>query len=327
MSTTASEEGSIEASIEEHLTEQAPKKRFDDETTYGEGFEMVPGGSQVVEGEYISFDDSQLLFRTNLFLGFVHLLTGGAIITFTDQNATVPLVIFMPNQDERGVAGATTSAIPEELEAFPTGWYAAGILIMAGFHHFSVATCLRFSYEFNLAQNRNPFRWFEYSLTHGLMHIMVAQLAGVISLHLLLAIFGLSFMTTILGNEQEILNLHRDRNDIDDLVQWRPFAYSWIPFWLQWGIIGHFFAQYITEGDPPGFIWAIVIISFVLDLMNPLIQYLQQRGNGYWNNFVYGELWFCFVSLVAKQGLTWINYVGTATLAGEPERWDRVPGL
>jgi|Transcript_816 hypothetical protein len=327
MSVTASDR-SIEASIEQSVTDErtaSSGKRFDDETTYGEGFEMVPG-TQVADGEYVSFDDSILLFRSNILLGVVHLFTGGAIITFTDHNASIPLFTLYADQEDRGVAGAATSVIPEELEAFPVGWYAGAALIIAGLHHISIATCFRDSFEYKISQNRNPYRWFEYSLSVGLMHVMVAQLVGILSLDLLVTIFGLSFITMILSNEQEILNLHRDRNDIDDLVQWRPYAYSWIPFLMQWGLITHHFIEYALEGDPPGFVWAIVCIIFAFDIMNPMIQFLQQRGNGNWNNFVYGELWFCFVAFIAKQSLAWINYVGTATLADDPDRWNRVPG-
>eukprot|EP00978_Attheya_sp_CCMP212_P045671 scaffold355660_cov55-Attheya_sp.AAC.2 len=70
-------------------------------------------------------------------------------------------------------------------------------------------------------------------------------------------------------------------------------------------------------GDPPGFVWAIICILFILDLSFPINQYLQQAGIGPWGKYIYGEVAFCVLFLVSKQLLAWLNFGSTVALNSE----------
>ena len=56
---------------------------------------------------------------------------------------------------------------------------------------------------------QNFFRWLEYSLSAAVMHVMIAQLAGVTEIHLLFTIFGLSSATMAYGLLMERQNGRR----------------------------------------------------------------------------------------------------------------------
>uniref|UniRef100_A0A7S2K6I9 Uncharacterized protein n=1 Tax=Leptocylindrus danicus TaxID=163516 RepID=A0A7S2K6I9_9STRA len=263
--------------------------------------------------EEITPEESSKLFKWNLGLGLFHLLTGGAILLITDTDATVPVYSFFPDPDSRGVANDWAPLAKEQFN-FPVGYLAGISILIASLDHLIVATVGRKTYESYLAGRRNPFRWIEYSLSASVMHVMVAQLSGVFDIHLLFCIFGFTMTTMIFGNLMEVLNAERD---YDEPVWWAPFLYGWIPHMYGWSIILCFFFYAVVKGDPPEFVWAIIFIIFGLDTTFPIVQILQQRGKGKWENYVHGELWFCILSLTSKQLLAWLNYGGTAALNNE----------
>jgi hypothetical protein len=262
----------------------------------------------------ISQEDSRRLFRWNLGLGVIHLVTGIVICIITDTNATVPMYSFFSDSESRGgAAGLEWVPIPKKHFDFPVGIFAGVANIIASIDHLFVSTIGRGMYERCLARNYNPFRWIEYSFSASVMHIMIAQLSGVFSLHLLFSIFGFTFVTMLYGYEQEVLNMNRKR-DSDEPVNWRPFFVGGIPHMFGWTIILCFFFQGVSTGDAPNFVWAIIFILFFLDATFPLVMLLQQRGKGRWENYIRGEVAFCILSLTSKQLLAWLNYGGAASL-------------
>lgn len=263
----------------------------------------------------ISEEDSKKLFKWNLSLGVLHLLTGIVICIITDTDATAPVYTFFPDPDTRGISD-TWAPIAKLQYNSVVGYLSAVSILIAAIDHLLVSTLLRKPYEYYLARNRNPFRWLEYAFSASFMHVMIAQLSGVFSIHLLFAIFGLTLITMSFGNDQEELNasIPRDGDGPQKPVNYRPFLVGWIPHMFGWSIILCFFFVGVSQGDPPGFVWAIIFILFILDLSFPINQYLQQAGIGPWGKYVYGEVAFCVLSLVSKQLLAWLNFGGTAAL-------------
>ena len=197
-------------------------------------------------------------------------------------------------------------------------------------------------YNQMLAQNQNLFRWLEYSLSAAVMHVMIAQLAGVTEVHLIYCLFGLSSSTMFYGWLMEKLNGQRiptfslsedgseeptqqrpyERQMIsdaypptssknDEAVDWSPFILGFIPHAFCWTVIFCYFFVGVRASSPPAFVWAIIFIVFALDLLfavNQLLQFLQVKG---WRGFGAAEFYYILLSITAKQLLAWINFGGT----------------
>eukprot|EP00301_Raphidiophrys_heterophryoidea_P000569 c10284_g1_i2.p1 GENE.c10284_g1_i2~~c10284_g1_i2.p1 ORF type:complete len:262 (+),score=52.65 c10284_g1_i2:67-852(+) len=223
----------------------------------------------------ISPDDSRKLFRWNLFLAIFHLATGIILFFITDHEATTPVNTNFPNPDTRGIPKAWNSS-PKKLWNSKIGFLSGVFLLLAGVDHLLVATIFRRSYEGYLAVNRNPFRWFEYSISAGIMHVMIAQLAGIFDIHLLFCIFGLTATTMAFGNEQEILGSEFSRSKFS----LRPFWIGFVPHMVQWLVIFCYFFYTVSKGDPPAFVWAIIFVLFILDATFAVNMLLQQNRVG-----------------------------------------------
>jgi len=244
-------------------------------------------------------------------LGLFHLGTSIILFFITDENATVPVYSNFPDPESRGIASQWHS-VPKKLWNSEIGNLSGVFLLLAAVDHLLVATVLRRMYERYLAINRNPFRWIEYSISASIMHVMIAQLAGIFDIHLLFCIFGLTMTTMLFGNEQEISSSQRP-----DAVTLRPFWIGCIPHMVQWLVIFCYFFYSVEKGDPPGFVWAIIFVLFILDSTFAINMFLQQNRISKWGNYIYGEIAFCVLSLVAKQLLAWLNYGGTASLRSD----------
>jgi hypothetical protein len=130
----------------------------------------------------ISQEDSRRLFKWNLSLGVIHLVTGILICIVTDTDATAPVYSFYSDPDTRDLEWVPN---PKKLFDFPVGILAGVANIIASIDHLFVSTIGRGLYERCLARNYNPFRWIEYSFSASVMHVLIAQLSGIFSVHLL----------------------------------------------------------------------------------------------------------------------------------------------
>lgn len=258
----------------------------------------------------VNENDSKRLRRFNLGAALLHFVSSMAIFGITDKDAASPVYTFYAN-DQRGNF-SLYGPEPELVGNAVIGYFAAVFLLLAFLDHLIVATILRKMYENQLRHSMNLIRWFEYSFSAALMHVMIAMLSGVMSLHLLLAIFGLTMATMVFGALQELMTWR---------FQGSPHKKTLLPFWLGciphmfgWCIIFSYFFDGVRRGDPPAFVWAIVPIEFIIDASFAVNMFLQQKEFGKWRNYLYGEYAFTILSFTAKSLLAWINFGGTNTL-------------
>eukprot|EP00043_Microstomoeca_roanoka_P012852 m.125041 g.125041 ORF g.125041 m.125041 type:complete len:268 (+) comp15608_c1_seq1:82-885(+) len=261
--------------------------------------------------DVVELDDaaSTKLFRWNIGTALFHLLTSCVIFGITDRQAVVP--IFTTYASSRDDAGGW-QPVPEKQSNSIIGYYSGVFLLLAAIDHFLVATLLREQYEGFLRKAQNPFRWIEYSISASVMRLEIAQLSGILDAHLLVAQFGLTMTTMLLGWIQEVQTWR---------LQGQPEKKTLLPFWVgfvphafSWGIISSYFFQAVSTGDPPDFVWAIIFILFFLDLTFAINMFLQQKEVGRWSQYLHGEFVFLILSLTAKQLLAWINYGGGQAL-------------
>eukprot|EP00045_Choanoeca_perplexa_P005664 m.47610 g.47610 ORF g.47610 m.47610 type:complete len:274 (-) comp13237_c1_seq1:477-1298(-) len=261
----------------------------------------------------LSSEASSKLFKWNIGAGCFMFITSIIIFVLSATNKqTVDLYTVYPDPDGRGNATRVWAPIPERLYEVNVGYFSAVFLLLSALDHLAVATLFRSTYEYYLKRAMNPFRWFEYSISASLMHIMIGILSGVIDIHVMLAIGFLCGTTMIFGFLQELMNSERQGEPATKTLL--PFWFGCVPHLANWGLIMSYFFYGVSEGDPPGFVWAIIFILFIVDATFAINQYWQQKEKGKFSSYLYGEMAFIILSLTAKQLLAWINYGGTNSL-------------
>jgi hypothetical protein len=244
----------------------------------------------------------------NLGAAAYHTVSAAALFALTDRHAVSPVHVDHTN-DHRGNMTLYGPAI-SEIGSAKVGYLSGVFLLLAALDHFAVATFFRSTYEAQLRRSVNYFRWIEYSVSASVMHVMIAMLAGVMSLQLLLSIAGLTVSTMMFGLVQEMLTTRRrGRPHRKSIV---PFLLGFVPHCICWTVI------YITYGysahDAPLFVHFIMGGLFTTDLMFAVNMILQQWEIGWWKSYIWGEYMFVALSFTAKSMLAWTNFGGAQSL-------------
>merc|ERR1712038_1056078 len=93
-------------------------------------------------------------------------------------------------------------------------------------------------------------------------------------------------------------------------VRWMSYWFGFISHAFGWAIVLAYFIVNAINGDAPGFVYAIVIIVFLLDLSFPIILGVQWEGKGAFRPYAVGEIAFIILSFTSKNALAWINFIG-----------------
>jgi hypothetical protein len=187
---------------------------------------------------------------------------------------------------------------------------AAFLLLAALDHGLMAAPRIHRWYERNLALERNPARWLEYSVSASLMIVLIAMLTGISDLAALLAIFGVNAAMIMFGAAMERAN--RSSRP----VIWLPYVFGCIAGAVPWIAITIQIAYSQNQtGNVPGFVFAIFVSLFVLFNSFGANMFLQYKRIGPWRNYLYGERAYLVLSLVAKSLLAWQIFF--PTLAGK----------
>jgi hypothetical protein len=230
----------------------------------------------------------------NVSLAVLH-AAQAAVILALSNSFTLPVTISFL----KGPPG--TAASTNNVYNLRIGPAVAAFLLLAALDHALVAAPrIHRWYERNLASERSPARWWEYSLSASLMVVLIAMLTGISDLSALIAIFGVNASMILFGLAMERAN--RPGRP----VIWRPFVYGclagavpWIAIAVQIG-----YSQNQT-GNVPGFVFGIFASLFVLFNSFALNMFLQYRRSGPWRSYLFGERSYLVLSLVAKSLLAW----------------------
>lgn len=247
--------------------------------------------------------DAQIkpLRKWNIVAGFVHLASMIAVLALSNNFSLPVTATYMT-----GPPGSSFSD-PTLLFNSNVSYTVALFLGLSALFHFLVATNKFFPrYAAGLKQNRNIFRWVEYSLSSSVMIYLIAQINGISDYAALLAIFGVNLSMILFGWLQEKYTQPGDG-------QWLPFIFGCIAGIIPWIII---LVQLLSPGGPsdtvvPGFVYGIVISLFVLFNCFALVQYKQYRAKGKWANYLRGEKAYIILSLIAKSLLAWQIFAAT----------------
>ena len=136
--------------------------------------------------------------RYNLIAGIFHFAQMAAVLALAND-FSLPIVA-------RYMSGppGTTFAEPITLLDTPVGLTVALFLGLSAFFHFLVASPQFFDrYSTGLTQNRNYFRWVEYSISSSVMIVLISQIVGVTDIAAIIAIFGVNASMILFGWLQE----------------------------------------------------------------------------------------------------------------------------
>ena len=177
-------------------------------------------------------------------------------------------------------------------------------------------------YKMILVDRINYVRWFEYSLSSGLMLVNIAVICRMTDLFTMLSIFTLTGITNFFGLWTEMA-----KNRSFKVV---PFTIGFIPFIVPWIIIArqnlysanYFDAQInplikLKSGKPlqvdiPLIFTITTIGLFVIYLAFPINMFLQYwvfKKDGYYK----GEIGYLLLSAISKSFLSWMIFAGTLT--------------
>ncbi len=173
----------------------------------------------------------------------------------------------------------------------------AAFFALSALAHFTVAGPRWASYQAQLQQGRNPYRWVEYSLSASIMIVLIAMLTGIDDIAALLALVGVNASMIGFGWMQE---------------RYEAPGTGLGPFWLgclagavPWLAIGIYLIGPGADQGPPGFVYGIFISLFVLFNCFAVNQWLQYKRIGKWSDYLVGERAYITLSLVAKSLLAW----------------------
>ena len=192
---------------------------------------------------------------------------------------------------------------PAGLFDVPIGPAIAVFLLLAAFDHVATATFARGTYERDLGQGINRFRWVEYSVSATLMVLLIASYSGITDITAVLAIAGANVAMILFGWLQERMNPPGRTS-----TTMMPFWFGTIAGVAPWIAI---WVNVIGAPQVPGFVYGIVIAELVFFFSFGLNQYLQYRQIGRWKHYAYGEMTYLVLSLAAKSVLAWQIYGGS----------------
>jgi len=153
-------------------------------------------------------------------------------------------------------------------------------------------------YERNLDRRTNYARWIEYSVSASIMIILIGLLVGIRDLAAVIGIFAANTAMILFG-------LLMERQQTPGRVDWSAFWFGSLIGLAPWLAI----AVYVTQPPQiPGFVWAIIVVQFLLFTSFAVNMALQYARLGRWRDYRYGEVSYIVLSLVAKSALAWLIY-------------------
>lgn len=280
---------------------------------YDEEDEPPPVTGHVIEGSSHSLATDtagvtskklKTLFWLNLAAFIFQAGSAAGIVVLIDPAKTYPFYTNYPRISGDGIPSGHDSKIAFSINV---GWLSAVFLALSALDHFLVCTVCKGLYERGLSNHHNVFRWIEYAFSASIMRIMIGVLSGINDLHTMTLQFGLTACTMIFGL---VFELENTELRLSGRVKWYIYWLGFIPHIFSWVIVLAYFFYSVGKGNPPAFVYAIIVVIFVLDLSFALILGLQWVGKKCFRPYVNGEIAFIILSFTSKNLLAWINFFG-----------------
>ena len=185
--------------------------------------------------------------------------------------AVTVLVIFaLPKYQDNGWVAAyrttATAATAEERMNYAVGiervgriplqWLLLTFAVITSVFHFMNAKM-----KTGLLGTGNPLRWLEYSMSAPIMLVIIAALAGVRTVDTLVVMAFATCVTMYFG--------HLVETSGSTTSKFMNTAAGWTLYLPVWAMIFYVFGTHVRDAkdsnaDPPGWLWSVVIVEFLL---------------------------------------------------------------
>ena len=242
------------------------------------------------------------LRKLNIIAGFLHLVQGIAVLILS-KDFTLP------------ISGSYLKFNPISQSLEPTTQFLFNLslplliaifLFICASAHFTIATIYNKRYSSQLKQGINAARWIEYSLSASVMIVGIALMVGIYDGMSLLMLFALVAIMNLLGLVMEV------HNQTTKKTNWLSFIVGCLAGLIPWVVIAFYLWLGAANGSSaPTFVYWIFVSIFIFFNCFAINMVLQYKKVGPWKNYLYGELIYIVLSLVAKSLLAWQVFAGT----------------
>jgi len=245
---------------------------------------------------------SQKLQKLNLIASFLHLTQGVAVLVLSKTfNLAISGSYLAFNPLSQKLEPTTKNLFEISLPLL-----VAAFFFLSAAAHFIIATVYCKKYNLNLKKGLNIARWVEYSISASVMIVAVALLVGIYDAMSLMMLFSLVAIMNLLGLVMEIHNQTTKKT-------------NWLSFWIgcfagivPWIVIAFYMWLGADNGSKaPDFVYWIFVSIFLFFNCFAINMYLQYKKIGLWRDYLYGELVYILLSLIAKSLLAWQVFAGT----------------
>jgi Heliorhodopsin len=233
----------------------------------------------------------------NLVLAALHFVQAATIIVLTKK-----FVIVVVSGFPEGPPGTRVPAAANLFDV-PIGPAIGIFLLLAAIDHLLTATVLRDTYERDLKQGINRFRWIEYSVSATIMIVLISFYSGITGINSVIAVVGANVGMILFGWLQERMNPPGRAS-----TTMMPFWFGTLVGITPWISIA---VNVIGSKTVPGFVYGIVISEAIFFFSFGLNQWLQYKQIGKWTDYAFGEKTYLVLSLVAKSLLAWQIFGGS----------------
>jgi hypothetical protein len=231
--------------------------------------------------------------KWNISLSILHLAQAAAVLVLTNDFA-IKILNSAP-AGPPGTEGLSTTTLFE----VRIGWVMAAFLALAGIDHLITSTFARNTYESDLRNGINRFRWAEYSISASLMVAVMSMYWGILTLSALIAVVGANIAMILFGWLQEKMNPPGRTS-----TTMMPFWFGTLAGITPWLAMTANISQIPLDQAPDG-LFLIMIVQAIFFFSFGLNQWLQYRGIGKWTSYMFGEKSYLILSLGAKSLLAW----------------------
>lgn len=231
----------------------------------------------------------------NVFVGLV-LAAEGVWMWAASSDLSLPVTASYLTADPVTLRDAT---LPEVAFRIAVGPAVAVFLLLAALDHVvTAAPGVHRWYERNLDRRTNYARWIEYSVSASIMIVLIGLFVGIRDLAAVIGLFAANTAMILFG-------LLMERQQAPGRPDWSAFWFGSLVGLAPWLAIVVYVAQ---PPQIPGFVWAIIIVQFLLFASFAVNMALQYAQRGPWRDYRYGEVSYIVLSLAAKSALAWLIY-------------------
>lgn len=242
------------------------------------------------------------LQKFNLTMGFLHLAQGVAVLVLS-KAFTLPISGSYLKFNAVSQSLEPTTKILFDL-SLPM--LIAIFFFLSASAHFIIATVYNKKYNSDLDRGINKARWIEYSISASIMMVAISLLVGIYDFSSLVMIFVLTAVMNLMGLVMEIHNQTTKKT-------------NWLSYWIgcfagavPWFVVAFYMWLGAMNGSAaPTFVYWIFVSIFVFFNCFAINMVLQYKKIGPWKDYLYGELIYIILSLIAKSLLAWQVFAGT----------------